>query len=155
MSTNVHAEAPADGWIAFVSYRDVNWNIYLMDAEGNNQIRVTDLPGEERYPSWSPDGRRIVFSSHLHRDGQSLTDIYVMDANGMNLRKLTSGISPSWSPDGRRIAFTSSRNRGESLADVYVMDDDGMNFRRLTDRPTSNGMPAWSPDGQKIAFSST
>ena len=154
VSINVHAEAPADGRIAFTSNRDGNWNIYVMDAHGSHLRQVTNLLGDERYPSWSPDGRRIAFSSHFHPDGRSHTDIYAVDADGGNLRKLTNdppvwGLSPSWSPDGQQIAFASTR---DGNYEIYVMDADAANLRRLTNRPTAEWCPVWSPDGQQIAF---
>ena len=104
----------------------------------------------DRFPTWSPDGRHIAFSSW--RDGDDY-EIYVMEADGSNPRRLTtdSGFSPTWSPDGRYIAFSSWR---DGYSEIYVMDADGSNPRRLTDRSGDNYSPTWSPDGRYIAFSS-
>ena len=115
-----------------------------MDADGSNPTRLTDNPGLDADPAWSPDGTKIAFASF--RDGNQ--EVYVMDADGSNPTRLTdnpaSDIVPAWSPDGTKIAFASRR---DGNPEVYVMDADGSNPTRLTDNPTFDGVPAWSPDG--------
>ncbi len=139
--------------IAFGSTRDGNPEIYVMDADGNNQIRLTNHPETDLAPSWSSDGVRIAFSSN--RNGGNY-QIYVMDSNGKNIRRLTDGDddwSPAWSPDGKRIAFHSKRD--EERAKIFVVAPDGSNLRRLAgDIPSSDIEAAWSPDSQRIAFAS-
>ena len=83
--------------IAFTSYRDGNFEIYVMDADGSNQIRFTNNPASDTSPAWSPDGSRIAF--HSWRNG--LPEIYVMDANGSNQTRLTNNLvdidsTPAW-----------------------------------------------------------
>jgi TolB protein len=106
-------------------------------------------------PAWSPDGSRLVFVREPGRN----PDVYVSDADGRNVERLTRGrsaeLSPTWSPDGNQIAFAS--NRGGRFA-IYVMRADGTGVRRVAPRSDGNGdahSPSWSPDGRSIAFSSS
>ena len=126
--------------------------VYVMDADGSNMRRLTHTPGEGTSSwsaDWSPDGRQIVFQSN--RDGSPEGgdgyDIYVMDADGSNIRRLTredgaDGTS-AWSPDGSRIAFMSSRD-DKSRSEIYVMTVDGSKAWRLTHDNRGAGRPAWS-----------
>lgn len=152
LSGIVQTQTLQQAQIAFASNRDGNWNIYMMDVDGRNPRKVTDLPGDEWYPSWSPDGRRIAFAYHFHEaGGQSIDHIYVVDIDGKNLHQLVTFPSsyPSWSPDGRRIAFSMI---GEGIS---VIDVDRKNIHKLAGGPGWDGTPAWSPDGRKIAFFSS
>ena len=159
LMVNVDAQAR----IAFSSDRDGNWEIYVMDTDGGNLRRLTNHPDRDFSPSWSPDGRRIVFVSerdgHPHFiQGRFTDEIYVMDADGGNPQNLTNNPSddrsPSWSPDGKRIVFQSDRdNDRDHNIEIYVMDADGSNQQRLTNNLTEDEYPSWSPDGKRIAFS--
>ena len=113
-----------------------------------------------REPAASND-RGILFSSK--RDGDF--EIYVMDADGGNVRQLTRNEalgtneaddgSPSWSPDGQRIAFTSTRDHegdGFDSEELYVMGADGDGQTRLTENESGEGGPRWSPDGEWLLF---
>ena len=151
----------AQARIAFESDRDghtINnffaYEIYVMDNDGGNQRNLTKNPADDRSPSWSPDGKRIVFMSN--RDGHAkhgwlTSEIYVMDADGGNTQRLTNNdrfdASPSWSLDGKRIAFVGN-------GAIYVMDTDGGNQQRLTEDRTNGQDPVWSPDGKQIVFMS-
>ena len=137
--------------IVFSSNRDGDWDIYSMDANGDNLLQLTDHPASDEYPAGSPDGRRIAFTSE-----RGLThDLYVMDSDGSNVIRLTHDnfyeSRPSWSPDGTRIAFGAFRFVvGNS--EIYAMDADGNNLTRLAEHKWHDVAPSWSPDGSKIAF---
>ena len=109
--------SPDGRHIAFVSERDGNREIYVMDSDGSNPRRLTDDPAADFSPSFSPDGRHIAFVSE--RDGNS--EIYVMGSDGSNPIRLTHhpayDFSPSFSPDGRHIVFGSERD-----GEIYAME---------------------------------
>jgi len=136
--------------LAFVSERDGNSEIYLVNVDGSGLLRLTNDPGHDVDPSWSPDGKRIAFAS----DRAGSSNIYIMDADGSNPVLRTnrgSSYSPAWSADGTRIAFSSLR---DGQFGVYVMSVDGdwANPTHVGYDSGWNAHPAWSPDGERIAF---
>ena len=149
------ATSPLWGKIVFYSKRDGNTEIYTMNSDGSNQIRLTFNNASDSSPAWSPNGRQIVF--HSYRDDDQNPEIYVMDADGSNQRRLThhAGIDgdPDWSPDGKQIAFISDRDakEGEPNLEIYTMDADGGNVRQVTNMGFVQ-RPRWSPDGKWILF---
>ena len=108
-----------------------------MDADGSNPIRFTHSPGDDWYPSWSPDSKYIIFSSW--REGG---EIYRIDVDGSNLINITNNSFQDWasvySVDGEKIYFTSYRNGSE---EVCVMDADGSNQTCLTSNPAKDRYP--------------
>ena len=135
--------------IAFGSTRDTNPEIYDMDPNGSNVVRLTTNAGQDAQPAWSSDGGGIAFVTD--RDGNA--EVYVMNPDGTNPVNLTNNpnidLTPAWSPDGSKIAFQSSRSNNVA---VWVMNADGSNPVRLTGDDPPAGAPSWSPDGTRIAY---
>jgi Tol biopolymer transport system component len=151
------AWSPDGTKIAFNSDRDIDLEnpvetreIYVMDADGSNPVRLTNTNALNDAPAWSPDGRRLCFFSD--RDGDY--DVYVMNADGSNQVNLTdaNGNSPdnecTWSPDGRRIAYRSGSNPNR----VWTMNPDGSDKTPLDGPDAPVGRPAYSADFDQLAF---
>ncbi len=153
----------ADGTqIAFMSNRPAadnttDYEIYKMDADGENEVPLTNNAVEDSNPAWSPvlssGGTKIAFTST--RDGYY--DLYMMSSNGSNQVRLTKNTNldarPAWSPNGTRIAFHSNRSGNY---EVYAMKPrpEGKRNRpvNLSRHSSSDEEPNWSPDGTQIAF---
>ena len=147
--------------------------LYVMNADGSGQTRLTFNFFFDGNPTWSPDSQRIAFQSRADGD----QEIFVVNVDGSGLTNLTDNdyadVFPAWSPDGRFIAFSSNRAktgfgreltlaaRRESVIpagapvdfDIYIMEPDGSGTYNWT-RTTSLGDsgPSWSPDGSWIVF---
>ena len=121
-----------------------------MGADGSNLRVLTPGEANEQVPTFSPDGKRLLFYS----DRTGKDQLYTMRPDGGDVRRVASTAftdnAGSWSPDGKRIAFTSDRGEG---VDIYVMDADGTHVRRLTNLHATARAPVWSPDGNQILFS--
>lgn len=143
-------------------------NIYVMNADGSTPVAITsnDAFPEASInedPTWSPDGSKIAFVSD--RGGRFKKEIWVMNADGSGLVKLTTNVQipassppvyrwdtdPSWSPDGSSIAFSSARDN--ALSQIYLMNTDGSNQTRIV-TANHDHFPTWSPNSLTIAFSS-
>ena len=169
--------------LAFSSNRDGDDDVYVMNADGSGIANVTSSgTGNDLQPDWSRDGSQIAFvrSGEIHVVGSSggvpvkLTrgrapawsptasriafarnggDIYVMGADGSNLRPVTSGLDadfPEWSPDGRSIAFEAVDPDVDETR-IYVMGADGSGLRALPGSSEDHS-PSWSPDGTRLVF---
>ncbi len=138
--------------IAYCSLRDSIYSqIYVMNADGSDPQRITNMKtGDACGPVWSPDGKKIAFYAFALTNPSRNPEIWVMDRDGSNQKRLTDhGLDPSWSPDGRQIAFASKR---DGVFQIYVMNADGSNVRRLTKHNAEDANPAWAPDGAAIAY---
>ena len=146
-----------NGLIAFSTNRNgPSGKIYVMNPDGSNQHGITNSPGGETRPAFSPDGKKIAFV----RDFKA---ILMMNPDGSGQTMVVDGASagfsyitafPDWSPDGKKIVFNAIAKDSRNGADIYVINVDGTGLTQLTTDPTDDSSPAWSPDGTKIAFSS-
>ena len=151
------ANAAKSEWISFASNRTGNFDIYVIDTNGENLRNLTDAPSRELEHAWSPDGRFLAYVSN--RDGDF--KIYVMDTRTGEHRRLTNHHekewAPAWSPDGKWIAFVSRSDeivppvKFKITSHIYRIDANGANLVQLTDQG-KNLRPAWSPDSKQIAF---
>ena len=135
------AWAPDGTRIVFGSGRDGNNDIYVMDLDGSNLVKLTDSPANDVEPAWAPDNSKILFESN--RDGNP--EIYMMNPDGSDQQRLTFDAAndqdPVWSPDSTKIAFETDR---DGNWEVYVMDLDSGDLTNLTNHPGEDRKPAWS-----------
>jgi len=158
---------PPSGKILFASEkRGGDFAICTMNPDGSELTRLTgDHHTLAWQPSWSPDGKKILFTSFVDFH----FEIYVMNADGSGEIMLTGDTEeknyPSWSPDGTRIVFSSkpgvSSSSGFDLfgsthdfqdSEIYIMNADGSNRINISNDPSQDVEPCWSPNGSKIAF---
>ena len=138
------------------------FDIFIMDADGSNERRLTHHPQNDTYPCWSPDSKQIAFTGI--RDG--LPNIHIMELATGNIRQLTKNedrkayaSSPSWSPDGQHIVH--EQIIGGGGRHIYITDIDGKNTRPFLQGPQphligdtviSKYAPRWSPDGKHVMY---
>lgn len=151
--------APDSTQIVFNSQLTGDFELYTVDADGQNRRQLTNSPGRDAMADWSPDGTQIVFASE--RDGDF--DLYIMDVDGGNLRQLMNmpqhQVHPRWSPDGTRVAFTSTECNIEFNCDFSTKDDvyiyniaDGSVIAVAQNPNLAEFQPAWSPDGTQLVY---
>jgi Tol biopolymer transport system component len=176
---NAEAVVSPDGKkIVFCSTRGGDLDIWVMDSNGKNARQLTYTLGYDGGPWWSPDGKQICFrayhpetpeeieqyKSYLKRNlfKPTTLDIYVMNADGSNLRRVTndksrgiSNFAPSWTPDGKGLVFSSNRDDSKRLNfEIYKINLDGTGLERITYGGRFDGFPMFSPDGKKFVWAS-
>ncbi len=130
--------------------------IYIMNADGSNQVRLTDAPGYDGGPFFTPDGKHIVWR-HFTPDG-SQADIYTMRIDGSNVQRVTDFDSMSWAPyfhpSGAYVIFASNK-LGFSNFELYIVDARGRHQPvRVTTTDGFDGLPVFSPDGNRLCWTS-
>lgn len=138
--------------------KDPSWfgDIYIMNADGSNVRRLTDAPGYDGGPFFSPDGQRIVWR-HFEENGM-IADIWTMKTDGSDKRRITDFRSMSWAPfyhpSGHCIIFTSNKFGFENF-ELFIVDVNGEHEPvRVTFTPGFDGLPVFSPDGKKLCWTS-
>lgn len=129
--------------------------ICVMNGDGSHVQRLTDNKVADTSPTWSPDGRWIVFARIFQLGpGEFQWDLFKMRSDGSGRRRLTNDLFyddlPEWSPDGKRIAFVSDRPGNQ---DIFSMRPNGRRKRNLTRSEEAETYPSWSPNGRRIVFS--
>lgn len=120
-----------------------NGEIFLMNLDGTNEVRLTNRPGGDGGAQISPDGGKIAFHG---RSSEGKLDIHIMDIDGKNIVNITNDdaedYSPSWSPDGKWIAYTSGDSKNY---DVWIINLETGIKTRLTTQPKRDESPVWQP----------
>ena len=149
---------------------DENYELYAFDRESKQNTKLTRTRGYDAEGSWSPDGTKIVFASNreafakpltsdmesrFQTDPSLLIDIYLMDANGRNVRRLTESMGydggPFFAPNGKRICWRRFSEDG-AIAEVMTMNVDGSDQRQLTRLGAMSWAPFYHPSGEYLIF---
>ena len=148
--SSVFAKAPTTPKILFSSARDGNGEIYIMNPDGSEQVRLTQHPANDLNAVWSPTGEQILFVS----DRGGRRDLYLMNADGSKVRRVFKfkidewRTDPTWSPDGEQFAYTQI-NWDKDIYAIHIS-----NLAKPEANFFANGLcPAWSPDGAEVAYS--
>jgi Tol biopolymer transport system component len=145
--------------IAYESYVDNNWEIFVMNADGSGAVNVTHTPNlHEHYPQISPDGTKICFSADEGEGRDAVRSLWVMDTDGKNRKKLVDHAREQfWRPDGKVIGFLPQEFPKFNVIDYYTK---GMSFYdlatgKIEEHVNSTNLhhlynPCWSADGKWI-----
>lgn len=141
--------SPDGSKIAFHTYRDNNWEVYVMNSNGTGLSNLTRHGRDDTFASWSPDGSHLLF--HSNRDGDF--EIYRINVDGSGLQQITfnnvDDLNPAYSPDGSQIAF---HRRMSGDYQLFIMNADGTVARQITNEPYHHEAARWSPDGTQLVY---
>jgi Tol biopolymer transport system component len=167
--------SPQGDKIVFTTLRDGDPEIYSMNLDGSDQKRLTFDKGYDGGPFYSWDGSKIVFRASRPKTAEELADyqdlvvnglvrpttleIYVMDADGSNMRQVTdfgkASFAPFFHPDNKRIIFSSNvLSKNPRNFDLYMINSDGSDLERITYNETFDGFPVFTRDGKHLVFCS-
>lgn len=167
--------SPKGDKIVFTSLRDGDPELYVMNMDGSGQKRLTNEKGYDGGAFFSPDGNKIVFRASRPVTDEQLVDyndlvengyvrpsaleIFVMDADGKNMKQITNlgkaSFAPFFNPSGEKIIFSTNYN-GDSPRDfnLWMINVDGTGLERITYNSSFDGFPMFSPDGKYLVFGS-
>lgn len=137
--------------IVFISNRDGNDELFMMDYDGHNQTRVTFNKKQDYMPAWSADGKKIAYTSYRN----NRAGLYILNPFEGKITEVVSkgtNFAPSFSPDGKKLAFCSTMEEGNP--EIYVATSEGKKIKRLTFNKAIDTAPSWSPTSREIAFTS-
>jgi TolB protein len=144
---NIPLDGRGGGVIAF----SINENdIYSINGDGTGLLQLTNRPGPDSGPGWSPDGNKIAFYSQINSKTWSL---FIMNADGSNIKRITfdSNVNdnqPSWTPDGR-ILFAREYPLQNNKTEVWIVNPDGSDLNRIAE---DGSYPSCSNDGTKVVY---
>lgn len=167
--------SPTGDRVVFTSVRNGDLDLYSMNLDGSDVVQLTDSLGYDGGAFYSPDGSKIIWRAHYPEAGPEADDyvrlleqgllrpgeleIYVMDADGSNMRQVTdvggANFAPYWHPDGDQILFSSNHHdpSGRDF-EIYKINLDGTGLERITHSEGFDGFPVFSPDGRHLVFGS-
>jgi TolB protein len=137
--------------IIFISNRDGNDELYMMDYDGHNQIRLTFNKVKDYMPAWSPDGQSIAYTS-WQNDKAILFNLNPFEGQRKAIQTEGTNFAPAFSPDGKILAYCSTISEGNS--EIYIAKLNNLSIKRLTFNKAIDTAPSWSPTGREIAFTS-
>jgi Tol biopolymer transport system component len=124
-------------------------SIYTYDTKTEVLTRLTNQLGVyDMFPHWNASGDKIVFTRQYLLENDR-NEIWIMNADGSDTKKVVDGYAASWSPDGQQLVFSQVTEGNE---DLYICNSDGTNIVKLLDSPSNESFPMWSPNGQFIMF---
>jgi len=137
--------------IVFISNRNGNDELYMMDYDGFNQTRLTFNKSRDYMPAWSTDGKTIAYTAYNNQKA-ALSLFNPFEGTRTLVTDHGTSFGADFSFDGKKLAFCSTED--ESNSEIYVCDSNGKNIKRLTYNEAIDTAPSWSPNNREIAFTS-